>query len=334
MDSKIPYDSKKRLRILTGEGHHDYEELKADTDYEYPVSAYTASLKDTVLHRIRWHWHHDSEIALVVDGSADFHVSDNTFTIPKGQGIVINHSILHSVSITEGFANAIISFVIFNTSFLFGKGELSLYERYVSPVMDNEREPCHILTGETPGDREILSFVPKIVTLNVERKPLYELYTKEMLLHMLILTLEYLRRRNRGFERELNSERSKKKSLDDARTKDAISYIENHYGEAITLDDIAESIHVSKSECCRCIKRSMGMTPFEYLLRYRIMVAAGQLRTQEGKISISELAASVGFNSSSYFNKLFRKYIGETPTKYRALHMQNADIPARKSEEQ
>ncbi|MCR5655238.1 MAG: AraC family transcriptional regulator [Lachnospiraceae bacterium] len=326
MTKEIPYDPQDRFRILTGDTYRDYDEFKSDTASTYPISAYTASIRNTVLSKIRWHWHHDSELALVVDGSADFHVSDAVYTIPKGQGIIINHSILHSVTITEGFEDATISFVIFNTSFFFGKSELMLYERYVTPVMDNVNIPCHVLKGDTEGSREILDMVPKIVKINVEQTPFYELYTREYLLHTLIITLKYLSDQDEELRKQMAALHNKKSSLDEIRTKEAIRFIEQHFADSITLDDIAESIHVSKSECCRCIKRCMGMTPFEYLLRYRIMIAASKLQRADEKISISELAASVGFNSSSYFNKLFRKYIGDTPTVFRNKRLA-ADIP-------
>jgi len=51
---------------------------------------------------------------------------------------------------------------------------------------------------------------------------------------------------------------------DEQRIKDAIVYIEQHFADPITLDDIARSIHISKSECCRCFQRVLRVTPTEY----------------------------------------------------------------------
>ncbi|MBQ3037428.1 MAG: helix-turn-helix transcriptional regulator, partial [Lachnospiraceae bacterium] len=109
-------------------------------------------------------------------------------------------------------------------------------------------------------------------------------------------------------------------SHDEIRIIDAIAYIQEHYAELVTLDDIADSIHVSKSECCRCFKRAVNITPFEYLMRYRILQAADKILQNDREMtSISELASSVGFNNTSYFNKLFKKYFNCTPTEYRKL---------------
>ena len=100
--------------------------------------------------------------------------------------------------------------------------------------------------------------------------------------------------------------------------KEAILYIEEHYSENITLDDLAASIHLSKSECCRCFKRTLQLTPFEYLMKYRIFRAASILQMNvPAPRSMSALAFSVGFNNASYFNKVFKQYLHCTPSEYK-----------------
>ena len=100
------------------------------------------------------------------------------------------------------------------------------------------------------------------------------------------------------------------------RVKQAMVYIQEHFMEPITLNDIAEAILVSKSECCRCFKRATGLSPFEYLMKYRITESAKYMHRKSHE-SISEIAGAVGFNNTSYFNKVFKKFMGCTPTEYR-----------------
>ena len=91
-------------------------------------------------------------------------------------------------------------------------------------------------------------------------------------------------------------------SLDEQRVKQAMLFIRTHH-----------------AECCRCFARTLQMTPFEYLMRYRILEATKKMaKHPDEPISIADLALSVGFNSTSYFNKLFKKFLGCTPTYYRA----------------
>ena len=85
-----------------------------------------------------------------------------------------------------------------------------------------------------------------------------------------------------------------------------------------TLDEIAESIHISKSECCRCFQRVLRVTPFEYLLKYRIFYATKLIQQQDpAASSISNLAITVGFGNISYFNKVFKRVLNMTPTEYK-----------------
>ena len=84
------------------------------------------------------------------------------------------------------------------------------------------------------------------------------------------------------------------------------------------LEDLSRSIHISKSECCRCFKRTLQVTPIEYLMKYRIFKAANMIQHDDPlSHSISELAFAVGFNNASYFNKVFRQYLKCTPSEYK-----------------
>ena len=75
--------------------------------------------------------------------------------------------------------------------------------------------------------------------------------------------------------------------------------------ETVTLEDISSSIMVSKSECCRCFKRTLNVTPFEYLMKYRILESTKRMH-RKPLDSISEIAGSVGFNNTSYYKRYSR----------------------------
>ena len=71
------------------------------------------------------------------------------------------------------------------------------------------------------------------------------------------------------------------------------------------------------------------MTPFEYLMKYRIFEASKKLlENNTAGDSIADLALSVGFNNISYFNKLFKRYLDCTPTEYREQMAANVSIAA------
>jgi len=104
-------------------------------------------------------------------------------------------------------------------------------------------------------------------------------------------------------------------SNDNERVKLSLEYIHKYYTDNILLDNIAMASNISKSECCRSFKRILKVTPFEYLMEYRISKASELLL--KNKESISNIALNVGFSGISYFGKVFKKYKNCTPSDYR-----------------
>ena len=79
----------------------------------------------------------------------------------------------------------------------------------------------------------------------------------------------------------------------------------------ITLKDIADNLYISVSDCSHSFKRFMKESIFEYSLYYRIQQSLYLLQNRD--FSIMQVALKIGFNSSSYYSKLFKKYMKMTP---------------------
>lgn len=94
-----------------------------------------------------------------------------------------------------------------------------------------------------------------------------------------------------------------------------LSYIEEHYAEKCTLEDIAAHAHFSPVYFHGIFKKAVGKTPNEYLAEYRIEKSK-QLLLMES-MGIASIAAASGFSSQSYFNYCFKAATGETPSEYR-----------------
>lgn len=97
--------------------------------------------------------------------------------------------------------------------------------------------------------------------------------------------------------------------------KAVFSYIESHYGEKISLEDLAGTIHMNRNYFCRFFKEKAGKTPFSYLNEYRVNQAASQLLST--RLPITEIALNAGFENMSYFIRQFRRCKGCTPSAYR-----------------
>ena len=96
-----------------------------------------------------------------------------------------------------------------------------------------------------------------------------------------------------------------------------LQYISEHYSEHIFLDDLSASANVSKSECLRCFKSSLKITPYKYLMEFRLSKAVDMLVSSSK--SIGEIAELTGFNQLSYFGKCFREKMQCSPKEYRKI---------------
>ena len=96
------------------------------------------------------------------------------------------------------------------------------------------------------------------------------------------------------------------------------SFIHEHFGSKIGLEDIAEVGQVSKSTCIRLFHKYTGKSPIDFLNSYRLQMSAEKLvATSE---QITEIAYACGFGQPSYFNRLFLKEYNMTPNQYRKQH--------------
>ncbi len=108
----------------------------------------------------------------------------------------------------------------------------------------------------------------------------------------------------------------------DPRITDAVDYIEKHYTERITIERLALEAKMSESRFFPCFKSALGVTPVDYLNHYRISKAIVMLVNCH-EMSVDEVSCAVGFESSTYFRRVFKNITGKNPRDYRKL---NAEI--------
>ncbi|MDF2658656.1 MAG: two component transcriptional regulator, AraC family [Paenibacillus sp.] len=94
-------------------------------------------------------------------------------------------------------------------------------------------------------------------------------------------------------------------------------YTVRHYKDNFSLDDMAEHLGISKQHLITVCKKSYDRTPVEYINEYRIEEAKRLL--SDPKTKIADIGTRSGFNSNSYFAKVFKQYAGITPSEYREL---------------
>lgn len=95
----------------------------------------------------------------------------------------------------------------------------------------------------------------------------------------------------------------------------AINTIEQNYNTKLHLEDMLQEIHVSKYYFIKLFKQYKGISPYEYLIRFRINQAKKLLLQSD--MNVYEIALQVGFDDSNSFIRCFKKYTNSTPLKYR-----------------
>jgi AraC-like DNA-binding protein len=111
------------------------------------------------------------------------------------------------------------------------------------------------------------------------------------------------------------------------RVRMARAYISTRQTEDFNLSDVARAVHVSPFYLCKIFKKATGLTFIEFRNRLRIESAMKLL--QNPRQSVSEIAYSVGFQSLTQFNRLFRRIVGRSPTAYRCSLTRACDPPRR-----
>lgn len=102
---------------------------------------------------------------------------------------------------------------------------------------------------------------------------------------------------------------------DSRRISRALRHIENHAERSLDLDQLASIAAMSKFHFLRIFRRSIGMTPYQYLLGIRLRRAALRLLTSQD--AVSAIAFETGFGDLSTFNNTFRARFGTNPMAFR-----------------
>ena len=248
------------------------------------------------------HWHEDLQFIYVLDGEIEIVTLESRTVLHKGEGFFINKNVVHFVDKIN---------TCHYNSFIFPDYFLRFYlgspaEQIVSQITTLEDFPVFPIIN-TEENTAILDTLRKLSLLE-QNKTL--LYPYEVLSTLSVLWLEFCR-----IIQTPEKETHKKNSQISNRMAIFLQYIDLHYNEDLSLEALAQSANVSKSECLRCFKSTLQTTPYKYLIEYRLSKAAELLKNTD--MLIDNISYEVGFHHVSHFGKCFREKTGFSPSKYR-----------------
>ena len=247
------------------------------------------------------HWHEDLQFIYVISGTICVKTLEEEEILSAGEGIFINKNVVHLVDKIDACKYK---------SFLFPDYFLSFYPsspamKLTQDITDNTGITLTVLYDKKEWCRKVLDILRELVVIEENEKD--ELYSYEVLSRLSALWLVMLR--------NLSNTEQIPENVTSIRTRKFLQFIETHYSEDVTLDELAGSAGVSKSECLRCFKTALQTTPYKYLMDYRLSKAARLLK--ETDMTVSEIAIQTGFNGQSYFGKCFKEKMHCSPSEYR-----------------
>lgn len=252
------------------------------------------------------HWHKDLEFIVIKKGSMTYNVNGELIDLSEGSGIMVNSRQLHYGFSPEHKECEFIC-ILFSLELL--SGNEWFLQNYIEPVTENSFYPYLYLGGEDWKDSilEKLNRLYSSFTAHEKQDFPYFALLGEFLSIMKIL-YENLDVKKHGTAKTPNELTS---------LKNMITYIEKHFAQRITLEDIASSGVCCKSRCSLLFKKYLRETPMTYIAKLRLRKSLAALLDSDK--SITEIAYEHGFCGASYYCETFQKYYGTSPLKYRKI---------------
>ena len=237
-----------------------------------------------------FHSHFFTELIYVTKGKGFFMLPNKKIPIEEHDLIIVNENIDHTeMSDPDGKLEYI---AIGLQQIIFSRKGMDLFEGFF----------IHKITK----DLTIINQLFNIILLEAKRN--YE-NNAVIVYNLLEALLVYLNRNDDiAFNKTDNVIANKNISV-------IKHYIDNHFQDAITLDDLADIGHMNKYYLAHSFKNILGMSPIEYLNGVRIDRSRHLLESTDHPISM--IASFSGFSSPSYFSQIFKRKTGYTPIQYR-----------------
>ena len=282
------------------------QEFPANAGKEFPLTVHYTDLGDWATPAVPWHWHRELEFCVLLQGRLEVHTTHDACVLGPGEGYFINGNVLHRAEGEHGGCPVYMTQLV-DAELLAGAEGSVFARKYLEPVLSCRELELVPFRLHSTNQRQIIEHVRGAYEAVDGAVEGYEILARNELSMAWLLMMKELPQTVRTGQ---NSE-----DQTEVRVKKMMLYIQEHYAERISLDEIAMAASISTRECLRDFQQRLHTTPFRYLIDCRLDAAARRLLST-GQ-SVTDIAADCGFASGSYFTKLFREKYRMTPLAYR-----------------
>ena len=275
------------------------ERIKYD-NADYPIFTKRALLSSYPNYAAPSHWHDDIEFIAVLSGEMQYNVNGKILTLKTGEGIIVNSRQLHFGFSHEKKECDFICILLHPLMLC----ATDAYERdFVLPILHNQKAAFVKLNKYTLWHKNVFKNIQQMYSVRDEK-------TAPMKIQNLFSSIWIDLYENIAYENRTLIQNAELSVL-----KNIIGFIQQNYTVKISLADIAAAGAVGQSKCCKLFAKYIGQTPNLYLTQYRLDKSTELLKNTD--MTVTEIAYAVGFNGSSYYAEVFRKWYGKSPTEYR-----------------
>lgn len=253
-----------------------------------------------------FHWHEEVEFFLLSKGSANMQVGGQCFPVEAGDFVLIQPGQPHGAE-RRGTGEVEFYAVLTHPDFLSGLQNDRIQEQYILPFLMTVYQLPLILRAGTPGNAAASGLLSDICALYNKQAPGYELLIKARLFELLYVLTGSLGDliRKTGAEPTANLQWARQ----------TLHFIQEHSGQKITLKELADCAHMSEGYFCRSMKEAFGLSPMDFLAKYRVAQAVRLIETTD--LRLNDIACETGFSNNNRFTILFKRYCSMTPNAYR-----------------
>lgn len=253
-------------------------------------------------HTQNYHYHDCYELYYLYSGERYYFIKDKTYHITHGHLVLINSYYIHCTTNAgnHGFDRMLINFKKeFLDDLLFAINDVNLFECFHKNI--------HIIKLNAQEQHYVENLLHTMMNEYTSKEIGYIFNLKTMLLQLLL----FMNRRNNQLESTGTDYMNPTHKV----ISEITGYININYAKNITLHNTSEIFYLSPCYLSRTFKKFTGFSFVEYLNDVRIKEAKRLL--QDTELSITEIAESVGYKSTTHFDRIFKNTTGISPLTYR-----------------
>lgn len=242
------------------------------------------------------HYHPEYELVTATTGKIFVKIEKEEYVLREGECLLVPPSGLHMIWGEPGEKKGFFA-VVFSNRFL---------------AEEKERIDAKYFQGVRRGEIRLAVRLPD--PCGEKLLKLKEVFAVKQFGYELCIKADVLWIMAKAFELSERSALAEKR-FPHQEVKKALDYVAEHFNEEITLQDLAEETGMSREHFCRMFSEIASVSPIVYVNRFRVKKSLEYLRDSDK--TIQQISDICGFGSASYYNRIFKKYMGQTPKEYR-----------------